>query len=350
MATKQGRTGAGRARLPARYFALLCELLRERGVDVAALLRAAKIWPTQIHGPDASLTVRQFESLVFESQQRTGRADLAFELGRQIKLSSHEILGYGILTSPTLDYALQLAARYYRLITPAFRLEYRRGRPHCELHFQPALRMEPAALQFLLEVIAVSFHDQFKALAQTRIPPYDMHVSYAEPAHAQRYRELKPVRVLFSSERLPGARIVLDAEIVAQKLPMADRGALKMAEERCEDLLRKTAAAGRMTEWVTMMLRESHQGLPSLAELARLLNQSPRTLDRHLGREGSRFLELSKGVRTDKACALLRSGTLSATQIAYQLGYKELANFTRAFKQATGMTPSQYRAQGIGVG
>ena len=92
-----------------------------------------------------------------------------------------------------------------------------------------------------------------------------------------------------------------------------------------------------------MMLREAHEGVPTLAELARLLNLSSRTLDRHLAREGSRFLEISKRIRHEKACVLLEAGEQSITQIAYQLGYKDGANFTRAFRRESGVSPSDYR-------
>jgi AraC-like DNA-binding protein len=339
---KPKRHPADATRMPARYFAVLCDLLKARGIDIEAMLKAAKIWPTQIYGPDATLTLRQLEALLAETSLTTRREDLGFELGRQIKLSTHEILGYGILTSPTLDYALQLAARYWRLITPAFTLRYRRDRMHSELHFQPAMELSAEALRFMLEVIVVSAHEQLKALTQARLPSYDIYVSYAEPGHARAYRALKPARFHFGSERLPSARLVLDAEVAAHGLPMADRAALKMAEGRCEELLRRTAQSRGMTEWVTMMLREAHEGMPSLAELARLMNQSSRTLDRQLTREGGKFLELSKRIRHDKACELLRAGNLSVTQVALKVGYRDLANFTRAFKRESGMSPTQY--------
>lgn len=330
-------------RVPARYYALLCDLLKGNGFDVDGILQAAGIWPTQLYGPDATLTIPQMESLVIEAQRATGHHSIGFELGRSIKLSSHELLGFGILTSPTLDYALQLAARYYRLITPTFRMQYVRGREFAELRFQPVEKLSPPVLQFILEVVVVSTHEQVKALAGPALKSYDIHVSYAQPADVSKYRELRPARFHFSSGSLPGARMVMDIAAVAQNLPMADASALKMAEARCEQLLRNATQSGLMTEWVTMMLRESQEGMPSLADLARLVNQSVRSLDRQLGREGSRFLEISKRVRHEKACTLLRSGDLSVTQIAYQLGYRDVANFTRAFRREGGVSPSSFR-------
>ena len=91
------------------------------------------------------------------------------------------------------------------------------------------------------------------------------------------------------------------------------------------------------------MLREANEGVPTLAELARLLNLSSRTLDRHLAREGNRCLEISKRTRHEKACALLEAGGEAITQIAYQVGYKDGANCARAFRRESGVSPSDYR-------
>lgn len=328
--------------MPARYFVLLCDVLRSRGQDVEGMLRRAHIPSTQLFAPDATLSLSQFQSLVSEAEQLSGRSDLAFALGRQIKLSSHEILGFGIITSPTLDYALTLVARYWRLMTPLLRFQYRRGAEHSELLIQPVVQLRPDAMRFMLEMAVVSAHEQIRSQLHERLTPYDIHVSYPAPPHERLYRDLRPARFHFSSERLPGARLMLATSLVELGLPMADRSALGMAEERCEALLRKTTQDAGMTEWVSMMLRESSEGMPSLGELAHLLNQSPRTLDRRLQQEGCRFLQLSKQIRHERACELLRAG-LSVTQVAYQVGYRDLANFTRAFRRDGGMSPSQYQ-------
>lgn len=333
-------------RVPARYFALLCSLLEARGVDVDAVLRACHIWPTQLEGPDATITLVQMERLIQETLA-TGGPDMGFEFGCNIKLSTHEILGFGLLTSPTVDYAMQLAARYFRLITPTFRMQYVRGAQRAEMRFQPVVELSSVALHFMLEIVVISALEQVKSMAGPVLRHCDIHVSYPAPAHAPRYRGLKPARFFFASGSVPGARMVMELD-ASQPLAMADVAARRMAEARCEQLLRTTAQAGRMTEWITMMLRESQDGMPSLSDLARLLNQSVRTIDRQLGREGNRFLELSKRVRHEKACTLLRSPDLSVTQIAYQLGYGDVANFARAFRRESGLSPSAFRAGGAG--
>src|SRR5687768_5880223 len=96
-------TDARAPRHTARYFAYWLELLKARGVDTAgAMLRAG----VDLGAPDATLSVAEHDALLRECARTSGREDLGLLLGREVKLSSHEILGFGILTSPTLDYAL----------------------------------------------------------------------------------------------------------------------------------------------------------------------------------------------------------------------------------------------------
>ena len=48
-------------------------------------------------------------------------------------------------------------------------------------------------------------------------------------------------------------------------------------------------------------------------------------------------------VRLERAQDLLRSTGMNLSQIADSLGYADAANFTRAFKRWTGLSPSHFR-------
>lgn len=328
--------------IPARYYARMAELLLAQGVDVAALLKKADITLAELQG-EALLQLEQVERLVDAALRVTGRTDLGPRLGRALKLSSHSIVGYAMLSSPTVGYALHLAARFFRLIMPTFRMRYRRAGQSLEITYAPLASMSRQCFEFHLEAIVVATHWEARDLLQQRMPGYALYLSYPEPPHAARYAELTEARCHFGWDMRPGARFVFPAAIIDQPLALADPSALQMAEARCSALVRRVVSDGHVSNWVRMMLGEASDGMPTLDELARTLNLSSRTLNRYLQKEGPGFRELAKQVRHERARAMLAEGILSVNQIAYELGYSDAANFTRAFRRLAGLSPSRYR-------
>ncbi|MGQ0529644.1 MAG: AraC family transcriptional regulator [Panacagrimonas sp.] len=331
--------------LPARYYALLATRLVQWGVDLPRLLHDAGIDPQVLDPPEGRFRPEQVERLVVLASERSGRSDLGFELGRMLKLSSHDILGYAMLSAPSVDQALRLVSRYFSLITPTYSLRYRRAEQFAEVIVQPLLPLSARAREIHLEAIAVAFYEHVRVLLSGTPPACSLHLSYEAPPHAVRYQELSAAVVHFGEHGLTGARIVLDNAVVMRPLAMADDHALRMAKSRCAQLLNHVTEGARLSDWVRMMLGQAADGQPKLEELAQILNLSPRTLERRLSVEGHRFRDLARHARYDRACALLAAGRLSVTQIAYQLGYTDVANFTRAFRRESGMAPSAYRAQ-----
>jgi AraC-like DNA-binding protein len=70
---------------------------------------------------------------------------------------------------------------------------------------------------------------------------------------------------------------------------------------------------------------------------------SVRKLQRFLQQKGTTYSSLIDQTRYALAVPLLNDKTLSITAIAYQLGYADLAHFSRNFRRFAGMSPSSYR-------
>ena len=326
--------------LPARYIGVLCDILEGLGVDRGALLREARI--RTIDAPDSVVTLRQVEVLLAAAERASGRLDLGFELGRRLDPTAHDVLGFALLTSPSLGHLLRLAVTYQRLLQPFFSLTQQRTADRVDLVYVPAVELSPRMVRVFEEAIVVSNHAGFRSTLGERIPDYDVWLSIERPAHAGRYRELAPARVRFG-EVAPGLRISFPAATLDEPLAMANPRATLAAEERCKALLRRTRVRRRWTEWCRTMLRESEDSRPTLEQLAGFVNISPRTLARYLEDEGTSFRDLSLQVRTERARRMLSDGDLSVTQIAYRLGFTDVASFVRSFRARTGRTPGSLR-------
>ena len=331
--------------MPARYFSLLCDILDSMGAATSDILKASHIDRKAVNLPDATLTLHQVDTFLKTAAQATGRSDLAFELGSKIRINSHDILGFALISCTTLDHLLRLCSRYYSLMTPAFTLSYRRNGDNAELQFKPALPLSPDLLALHLEAIAVSAHMLFRSVMQGRPRAYDIYLSMEAPRHLARYKELGPVKLHFASAELPGIRIQIDGAHLDAPLPLANPQAVALAEERCKTLLRNINEQGSWTDWVSMILRHAEDYQPTLEDLAKIINLTPRTLDRYLVKENTTYRDLSLRIRNQRARQLLDDGKLAVSQIAYRLGYSDLANFSRSFKKVNGISPSEYKGQ-----
>ncbi len=85
---------------------------------------------------------------------------------------------------------------------------------------------------------------------------------------------------------------------------------------------------------------------PSAAELASELGMSESRFSRFFRRAtGNTYTDFVNHVRISRACQLLMSSDSYITNICYEVGFNNVANFNRRFLEIKGMTPSEYRKQ-----
>jgi AraC-like DNA-binding protein len=82
---------------------------------------------------------------------------------------------------------------------------------------------------------------------------------------------------------------------------------------------------------------------PGLQQLADTLHITPRTLIRRLKQGDTSYKALLEHARKRRAEQLLRQAHLSVADVAHRLGYKEAANFGRAFRKWHGCSPAVWR-------
>jgi AraC-like DNA-binding protein len=90
-------------------------------------------------------------------------------------------------------------------------------------------------------------------------------------------------------------------------------------------------------------VRKRLEAPPSLAQLARQLNISERTLRRRIDSAGLGYQGIIDESRLARALALLGHGDLSLAEVAQQTDFSDVLNFRRAFKYWTGVAPRETR-------
>jgi AraC-like DNA-binding protein len=96
-----------------------------------------------------------------------------------------------------------------------------------------------------------------------------------------------------------------------------------------------------------LTIQEQYDGNADVARLAKRASLSAshfrKVFRAAMGRNARR---MHREARIRKACAMLMYQSMSVSEVALALGYSTVQNFSRAFRQMTGLSPRNYRRSG----
>ncbi|WP_447592184.1 AraC family transcriptional regulator [Aquipseudomonas campi] len=327
--------------LPVQYLRQIAEQLRIGGVEPEGWLAHHGLSSSQLHDAHFQLDFNLFRQLIEDALAVSREPALGLLLGERLVINTHGVLGFAAQQSESLRQAIQLVQRYLAVRTTLFELEYGQD----EESQMACIRLRANfdlgdSAPTVLEAVMLSIRNIFDAITLGCARPKRVSFPFPEPAYAHLATELFGCEVAYGQ---PWAGFTLDAEQLDQPLKMADPSAFQEAEKICQRELEKLGAKVSTSAGVRRVMLEKQHGFPSLNVTARLFNLTPRTLHRRLLAEGTSFKEILEEVRHTLAVEHLKTTHLTMEEIAYTLGYTDLANFRRAFKRWEGIPPSIYR-------
>lgn len=170
--------------------------------------------------------------------------------------------------------------------------------------------------------------------------PVEIHFEHDEPSCVVALRKLfrAPLRFRQSSNRL-----LLEQSELDEPYETPFSCFVPYVEEYIRMLTPQTQGALDLVEQVREVVRGalSHKEV-SLDWVARALERSPRSLQRHLAASNTNLRTIMKEVRRSEALDLLGTGSRLQSDIAHALGYADHTVFWRAFKSWTGTAPGDY--------
>ncbi|MDX1799642.1 MAG: AraC family transcriptional regulator [Marinobacter sp.] len=327
--------------LPAIYLHLLAELLRTSGVDDRALLRQVGLDPSRLQSPELRVTQTQATEFVTRAIIESGEPGLGIMLAGKLRMKLHGALGTAVVSSKTLDEALELMARYLTLRAPHLSVE--QVAEGDQAVFRIVCDSDLGPLQgFILDAVLYGCVVMSNQLLDAPITGACIRREGKEPGYFHRFRQQIPVPVCFGAD---DNALVIPASELAAPLRFSDERLAASSRAQCEDALQQLNRDAGFAVRVRRVIESGHPFPPGLARVAHTLFVSERTLKRRLHEENCRYQALVDEVRLERARALLTRTSMNLGQIADALGYADAANFTRAFKRWTGVSPSHYRTR-----
>lgn len=324
-------------------FAGLMDFAVSRGAVRSRLCREASIDAAQLTDPDVRVPLNGFKRALQFAKQETDQPAFALEFGQAIGMSEISIVGLLMEASETVGHAYQQLRRYGRLAVettlpdqePRFTLDTNDGRLLL-VDRQPWSHEFPELTECGFAWLACG-----PRRYMDRSPVIAAKVTWSKPDYWRSYEEILQCRVEFGADCNALAMHPQSLDWTVQQNPQYVFGVLA---ERADELLESLRAKEDLTSQVRSLVSKIlHEGDPSAERTAKELGMSRQTLFRRLRNEGTSFSALLRELRLELAMQYLRGSKASLSEIAYLVGYSEVATFNRAFKRWTGMTPGSAR-------
>ena len=271
--------------------------------------------------------------------ERLGDEQLGLKLGRTMCFGEGGPFDYAVRSAATVRDAVDVAARYSRLLTDSFLIWFEAWRNQAVIHLSDEGSWTRAAADFGMAAF------------------YKIHLSEVVPAASQiecwfpysMPRDISEYQRTFANATLkfgaPFFAFAFNRAYEAAPMPGADGVLHSVHCERVDSLLADLSAARALKTRVRRLIEQEIQYTrgATVPRVARALRMSRRTMSRRLEREGTSFAEELDNARRQLALVYVNDSETPLKEVAFRLGFSHAESFHRAFKRWTGETPLTYR-------
>ena len=171
------------------------------------------------------------------------------------------------------------------------------------------------------------------------VPTVSLHLTWPVPTFLTTHEDVLAGRLLFDA---PMSFLHLPPETLNEVCRFSDPLAYRLAIVDLQRTLDQCSGTTSFSEKVRRLLEKNHPGQGSREWVADELSISTSTLKRRLLEEGTTFREVRESCLRERAMLRLLDRSISVSEIATELGYSDLTNFSHAFKRWTGRSPREF--------
>ncbi|MGB8139940.1 MAG: AraC family transcriptional regulator ligand-binding domain-containing protein [Pseudolabrys sp.] len=321
---------------------LAYERAQKEGVDVELLLRQAHLTAREIKNKDIPLGVQNQIKFVDLVASATSDPLLGLRLAYSYDLREIGLLYYVSASAETLLGSLLRVARYSDVANEGVDLEVKKGDLlRVRLHYSGVARHSDV---HQIEFWMASLVRICRKVIGSNLKPIEVRITHNR---RKRVPEMEKLLRCFVKTGADVDEIIFGKESgehpVVTADPYLERLCVRLCDETLARLGKKTSPLRVRVENVVATLLP--HGEMNFDAVAAKLDMSGRTLSRKLALEGHSFSGIVNDLRLALARRYLAESDMSISEIAWLLGYSEVANFTHAFHRWTGTNPRSERAK-----
>jgi AraC-like DNA-binding protein len=316
---------------------------RKRDIDVRTLLAQAHITPDQLKNEKTRIDVRY--QIKFVELVANAIADplLGLHLGYSYDLREIGLLYYVIASADTLFECLLRAARYAAVANDGISLEVKKaGELRVRLNYSGVARHTDV---HQIEFWIASLIRICRTLVDRDLGPIKIRITHDRTGKTAKIKKMMDVTLEHHSN---ADEIIFPKSSADYPILTADTYLNRLCRRFCEETLvrfdkKSSPLKARVENAIGRLLPHRQVNATAVAEE---LGMSTRTLARRLASDGSSFTEIFDGLRSALAHRYLTESALPISEIAWLVGYSEVASFTHAFRRWAGTSPRAARSKG----
>lgn len=327
--------------IAARMVLRVVDFCRRRGHDGEALLAEAGLSRATLEAPDARVHHTIAARVGMAALALTGDESFGLHLAADVgDVTSFDAGTLLLLASPNVRVALERMVANQRYWSDGERASLRstEGGVIVRFHFPGA---EGAYARHADECALAEMVMGLRVMTAQNVSPRLVRFRHAAPRATVEHAALFACPLVFDA---PDTELLLDDTVLDTAMPQANAIFFAVFEEHVARALARLPAPCRTSEMVRETVRGALAGGGfSLAETARAIGVSPRTMQRRLQEEGTSFADVVEALRREMATAYLDRG-VPVAEVASLLGYADSTAFHHAFRRWTGTSPGKRSA------
>lgn len=316
----------------------LLDLSKNRGANVEQVLRGTGVFYEDLFLSDHYISFEQLEALLANAQRLVSSQDLSFLLGRRLITHQQGDVSPLVYNVRTLQDLLNVVRCYQYLLFPWLYFTVKRYDDKTWLLVNSSVS-ESEQNDVLFEIFCTALNAICKWHIGHQVP---MHFYFKQkrPKNIYQFEENLGHRLVFD---YPMDMIAVDNIWLSKPLTNSNILARNFHRKQCSTALKKVPQRTGLLQLVAHKLK--HNQNLSLEQVAESLHVSPATFKRKLKQHNTSYQKLQDRVRSQTALFDLKVKGLTNEQAAATLNFSSLANFRRAIKRWTGLTPSELKAR-----
>jgi len=317
--------------------------LEARGIDADEVFRAAGIQPGDYDNTDKRVPFEAMDHLFRLTVERTGDPSIGVDIVNNMNPLVYEALGIALFCSSTLRNFFRRFERFFDIVST---LEHG---VFCETDYggyfaeKPFVEYSDVTLGVHADAFVGTVIKFMRLVYQPDYKPRRVDLSWTPPAkYHDKYRQHFGPNVEFSAPitAIHVDRKDLDAPLAGSSATLAfhndQLATATLVELKKEDL--RTKVYARLIEYLPA-------GDCSREKVAYSLNMSKSAFQKRLKAEGTTYQDVLDNTRSELARHYIGTSGMSLSEVTFLLGFTDISNFSRAFTQWVGVSPSKFREQ-----